>query len=57
MLAADVGMVGNGRSVLAGSLGEHTETGLAASASTSTYSMVASVSAKSLKLSMSTQCS
>ena len=51
--AADVGMVGNGGFVLAGALGEHTETGPATSASTSTFSTVASISGKSLNQSKS----
>ena len=53
VLAADVGMVGNGGFVLAGSLGEHTETGPAASAPTSTFSTVALISGKSLNVSKS----
>ena len=51
--AADVGTVGNGGFVLAGSLGEHTETGPAASAPTSTFSTVALISGKSLNVSKS----
>ena len=51
--AADVGMVGNGRFVLTGALGEHTETGPATSASTSTFSTVASISGRSLSVSKS----
>ena len=42
-------MVGNGGFVLAGALEEHTETGPATSASTSTFSTVASISGKSSK--------
>ena len=48
--AADVGMVGNGGFVLAEALGEHTESGPAASASDSTFSTVASISGKSLNV-------
>ena len=45
--------VGNGGFVLAGALGVRTETGPAASASDSTFSTVASISGKSLKVSKS----
>ena len=51
--AADVGMVGNGGFVLAGSLGEHRESRPAASASTSTFSTVVLISGKSLNISKS----
>ena len=43
-------MVGNGGFVLAGALGVCTKTGPAASASDSTFSTVASISGKSLKV-------